>query len=174
MDIQHIINKIGAFKASAADLLAQFSEKTNAFFNIRRNMAFLMYGGLYTGMFQEVLYNGIYPILFGCDTKLCTAAKKVFFENFVVMPLLAFPAAYIIKSPFYKLTFKQGFDKYINDVKNNGLLKQAWSIWIPVNFIVFTIIPPQFRVSFVACVSFFWFVLFSRITAKSERKSKVA
>lgn len=170
-----------AFKASAADIIAQISEKTSgtthsfrSFFSYKRNFAFLLYGGLYTGMAQEILYNGIYPILFGYDTKLLTAAKKALFENFVIMPFLALPIAYIIKSPFYKLTFKQGFDKYVDDVKNQGLLKQAWSIWIPVQLIVFTVIPPQLRVVFVAMVSFFWFVLFSRITAKGEKAAASA
>jgi len=164
-----------SFKASMADLLAQISDKTtSSFFSFRRNFSFLLYGGLYTGIAQELLYNGVYPFLFGHDTKFLTAAKKVLFDNFVVTPCLALPIAYIIKAPFTNKTFKEGFQNYINDVKYRGLLKQAWSIWIPVQFIVFTIIPPQFRVSFVACVSFFWIVLFSRITAKGEKSLKAA
>ena len=31
----------------------------------RRNLAFILYGGLYQGMAQEIIFNDVFPIIFG-------------------------------------------------------------------------------------------------------------
>ena len=85
------------------------------------------------------------------------------------MPFLALPVAYLIKSPFYQQTLRQGFARYVEDVRHRGLLTQAWSLWIPVKLVVFTVVPPELRVVFVAMVSFFWFILLSKMTAKGTK-----
>lgn len=168
---------ICSIKASAADTVAQVSaisknEKAKKIiFCCKRNIGFTLYGGFYMGIFQEFLYNGIFPFLFGHDTKILTAAKKVFFDMLIVSPFLALPLAYIIKSPLYKQTFKEGIDKYIDDVNNNSLLKHCWTIWFPVQFLTFTIVPTHLRIGFIAAISFFWMILFSTIAGKAEKKA---
>ena len=85
-------------------------------------MAFLFYGGLYQGCFQELLYNNIYPRFFGSDANLPTAIKKVCCEMFVVAPTLCIPFAYIVKAFVYRHSIQKGMSDYRHDVMKNGLL----------------------------------------------------
>ena len=50
-------------------------EATN--FDRRRNIAFLLYGGLYQGMTQEIIFNEGFPLLFGRGTDVVTVLSKV-------------------------------------------------------------------------------------------------
>jgi hypothetical protein len=134
----------------------------------KQTMAFLFYGGLYQGCFQEFLYNNIYPRLFGSDANLSTAIKKVCCEMFVVAPTLCIPFAYIVKAFVYRHSIQKGMSDYRHDVMKNGLLFKNWSIWGPVNIMTFTIIPTHYRIAFVAFFSFFWMMLLSSISSKSK------
>jgi len=165
----------GAIKASAADFIAQKSptsakpgQTTKIFLNYKRNFALLLYGGVYQGVIQEYLFNGIYPCLFGTDNAIVTAAKKVLFDMFVTTPILCLPVAYIIKALIFRQTFMEGIRRYVNDVKTNNLLTKCWLVWGPVQSITFTVIPTQFRISFCAFFSFFWLILLSRIASEGE------
>ena len=169
----HFVSIISAVKASAADLVAQRSAVVTAVkerspVNLRRNLAFLFYGGLYQGIFQEFLYNTFYPFLFGNGRGPATALKKVMFDLLLTAPFLCLPMAYLIKALVFKQSLKDGVKKYIHDVKNNALLIKFWKVWAPVQSMTFTIVPTHLRISFVACFSFFWLILLSSISAKSE------
>lgn len=57
-------------KASAADAVAQKTQAAKdrandvdvSSFQLKRNFAFLMYGGLYQGVAQEIIFNEVFPI----------------------------------------------------------------------------------------------------------------
>ena len=162
-----------ALKAGCADSLAQKlssrsrskSGKRQSFnFQYKRNLAFIAYGGLYQGCFQEYLYNELFSRLLGFDNSPSTAFKKVLFDVFIIAPLLCLPVAYLIKSIVYQQTFKEGLQKYVNDVVNHGLLTKKTLFWIPVNSAAFTVVPEHLRITFIACFSFFWLILMSSIS----------
>lgn len=168
-----------ATKASAADAVAQkkarmsvLEEEEKAPFNRRRNFAFLLYGGAYQGMFQELLYNTAFPLLFGEGGGAIMAVRKVSFDMLVITPFLCLPVVYIIKAVVFEQTFSQGVGLYINDVKNNKLLFKYWAVWIPVQSMTFTIVPIQYRITFIAAFSFFWLILLSTISSKTNVKTE--
>jgi len=69
--------------------------------NVQQNMAFVLYGGLYQGLFQEFLYNGVFPRLFApFGDGWQTLAAQVALDMLVVTPLLCLPVAYVFKSAF--------------------------------------------------------------------------
>ena len=155
-----------AQKSTVIEKVKEKSRKT--FVNYRRNLAFLFYGGAYQGIFQEFLFNGIFPRLFGDDVGIGTAKKKVMFDMLVISPCLCLPVAYIIKSLVFQESFQDGIRRYVSDVRTNGLLKKYWSVWFPVQCLTFTVIPVQFRITFIACFSFFWLILLSTIASKND------
>ena len=64
-------------KASAADLIAQSNEEKSADSStVRRNFAFILYGGMYQGVIQEHIFNHIFPVLFGTSTSPMTVAMS--------------------------------------------------------------------------------------------------
>uniref|UniRef100_A0A7S2Y6W9 Uncharacterized protein n=1 Tax=Entomoneis paludosa TaxID=265537 RepID=A0A7S2Y6W9_9STRA len=187
-------------KASAADLLAQ-TQEDNATLNeapmamtqqyqddddaplpvdVSRNLGFLLYGGLYSGITQNYLYSVIYPLVIGTDDSLVTLCQQVAVDNLVSAPLLCLPVAYIFKSAFtsskglsWDATIQQGLEKYVKDVRYQGLLLKYWTLWVPVQFLTFGVIPPHFRVTFVAAISFFWICILSTIAASETQEQTI-
>lgn len=160
-----------ALKASTADIVAQKAASVAASIkdiDVRRNAAFLVYGGAYQGIFQEFLFNRIFPLLFGDDVGLTTVLKKVMVDMFIVSPFLCLPVAYIIKALAFKQSAMDGVKRYIGDVKNSGLLIKYWKVWAPVQTMTFTIVPAKFRITFIACFSFFWLIVLSAISSKND------
>mmetsp|Transcript_33545 Transcript_33545/g.68970 ORF Transcript_33545/g.68970 Transcript_33545/m.68970 type:complete len:317 (-) Transcript_33545:124-1074(-) len=169
-----------AIKASAADVVAQTAETSlssegmdpeQVGISKRRNLAFFMYGGIYQGLAQEVIFNQIFPALFG-EGSAISVLNKVLFNSMVVGPFLTLPTAYIVKIFIFKHSFLEAMSTYKNDVINHGLLKKFWSIWVPVQFLTFGVVPKHFRILFISVVSFFWLVIFSSISASHENKSQ--
>ena len=163
---------IGAIKATAADLLAQAGERKGL--EIKRTIAFLFYGGLYQGCFQEFMFNGIFPKLFGEGIGMNVVVKKVAFDMLVISPFLCLPVAYFIKAVVFGQTMKEGLNRYIHDIQHNKLLKKYWAIWAPVQCCTFTVVPPELRITFIAFVSFFWLILLSTVSARSMTVPKGA
>jgi hypothetical protein len=176
-----------SFKASAADIVAQTQggqqqsdeeginvPATEPDVDISRNMGFLLYGGIYQGMAQNYLYSVVYPALVGDGQGWGITATKVMVDNLFFAPLLCLPIAYIFKTAFTSdelnmNTLTQSIEKYVYDVMNNGLLVKYWSLWIPAQFITFGVIPEQFRVAFVAFISFFWICILSSVVSSNQQ-----
>lgn len=179
-------------KASAADIVAQkrhafqeakdaeefssdgdeeriISESIAIPLEKRRIFAFLLYGGMYTGMAQEILFNRFYPLLFGEGTDVITVASKVLFDSLIITPTLCLPVAYVVKSVIFQHSFKEAMSRYKNDVFTHGLLFKCWSLWGPAQCLTFGVIPRHLRIAFVAVVSFVWLVIFSSIAAKGKK-----
>lgn len=179
------------FKASAADLVAQRrqfrkdqeaaqsaedadvegSEVVEATSppkaDIRRNVAYLLYGAIYQGMAQELVYNHAYPLMFGVGTDVVTVLSRVAFDLLVQTTLLTLPVAYLSKAIIYQYSFKEAIRRYLDDIRNHGLLIKYFSLWGPVQCLTFSIVPEHFRVTFIALVSFFWLIILSSIASRT-------
>lgn len=141
--------------------------------DIPRNIGFLLYGGLYTGMAQNFIFTQLYPALFHDDDALILLIKTVALDNFVIGPLVCLPVAYAFKAAvaserFSTQVIQEGWTRYATDVLERGLLTKYWSIWVPVQFLTFGVVPSHFRVAFVAFVSFFWLALLSVVSSEES------
>lgn len=136
----------------------------------RRNLAFLLYGGLYQGMAQEIIFNEVFPIIFGQGTDFTTVISKVLFDSLIITPLLCLPVAYVVKSVIFQYSFKEAMSRYVDDVTNNGLLVKYWSLWSPVQCLTFSVVPQHLRIVWIAFISFFWLIIFSSIAAKGQKE----
>ena len=181
-------------KASAADLVAQkraamqnadeeeglltttdeeiLSEITTPL-EKRRNFAFFLYGGLYQGMAQEIIFNEIFPKIFGQGTDFVTVLSKVSFDMLVVSPFVCLPVAYLVKSVIFQYTVGEALARYKDDVMKNGLLVKYWSLWGPVQCLTFGVVPVHLRIAFIAVISFFWLIIFSSVSAKGQKEREL-
>mmetsp|Transcript_12479 Transcript_12479/g.26565 ORF Transcript_12479/g.26565 Transcript_12479/m.26565 type:complete len:294 (-) Transcript_12479:172-1053(-) len=158
-------------KAAFADSMAQYRDVCTTKFDVRRNLAMVLYSGTILGVSCEIMYNRIFPLLFGvagAEKDILLAMKMTLFDGFVNAPLLWLPPAYIAQALVYRYPKRQALQKYVVDVKENGLLKKYWSLWLPMSMINFLLIPTHFRVAFVAAVSFFWMVILSVVANKEQ------
>ena len=94
-------------------------------------------------------------------------------DQLVVTPLLCLPVAYFFKALAFGYPFREGMRRYIADARRD-LLKKYWMVWTPVQCLTFSVVPLQWRIPFIATVSFFWFVAFSSIAARSDRRAQAA
>eukprot|EP00542_Grammatophora_oceanica_P022776 CAMPEP_0194026644 /NCGR_PEP_ID=MMETSP0009_2-20130614/954_1 /TAXON_ID=210454 /ORGANISM="Grammatophora oceanica, Strain CCMP 410" /LENGTH=195 /DNA_ID=CAMNT_0038665461 /DNA_START=232 /DNA_END=819 /DNA_ORIENTATION=- len=168
------------FKASAADLVVQRQtpgqeaeeskdEKTKI--DIPRNMAFLLYGGLYQGCVQEFIYNNVFPTVFGTDVTPITVLEQVAVDLLGLTPFLCLPVAYLVKAGIHhEQTLQEGLEKYVSHVEQEGLLFKYWAVWLPVQTLTFSVIPHHFRIAFIAVASFFWLMILSTISATETKE----
>jgi protein Mpv17 len=142
--------------------------------DMQRNIAFLLYGALYQGIAQEFIYNHLYPLYFGTGADVRVVLVKVAFDLLVQTTIVTLPIAYLTKAIIYKYSFREAMQRYIDDVRNHGLLIKYFSLWGPVQCITFSIIPEHYRIAFIAFVSFFWLIILSTISSRIPKiKPKV-
>jgi len=91
----------------------------------RRNIAYIIYGGIFIGALCHYEYDVLFPILFGTEHNLVTSIKEVLFDNFVTAPIVWLPPAYFVKAVMYNYSLTEGLNRYINDITKNGLLKKV-------------------------------------------------
>ena len=115
-----------------------------------------------------MMYNRVFPLLFGTVPSLARTIKMVLFDAFVNAPLLWLPPAYLAQALIYRYPKRDALKKYACDVRENGLLTKYWSLWIPATTINFRFVPPHFRVAFVASISFFWMIILSLVANKAD------
>ena len=133
----------------------------------QRNLAFILYGGLYQGIAQEYIYNFLFPSWFGTGNDIITVLTKVSFDLIIISPLICIPIAYIVKALIYGNSWKEGLEKYSYDLRYKNLLVTYYSIWFPAGLCTFGIIPDHLRIAFIAFVSFFWLIILSTISSSS-------
>lgn len=115
-------------------------------------------------MTLELLYNRIFPRVFG-DRVMVTLA----FNQLVLTPVLTLPVAYVTKGVVFGDSLKTALKQYWTDVTQKGLLWSFWKLWTPANYLLFGVVPPEWRITFNASVSFLWTIILSRI-ANSKNK----
>lgn len=141
---------------------------------MKRCGAMVLYSGVILGLCCEVMFNHLFPIMFRGETNpLVLAVKMALFDVFVNAPLLWLPPAYIVQALAYRYPKREAIQRYITDVKENGLLKKYWSLWLPASLTNFLFVPAHFRVAFVAAVGFFWMILLSAVANKSNVRQDV-
>lgn len=112
---------VESYPSQEQDFLC-FSSEPKSEFKYMRNLAFLIYGGLYQGIFQEYLYNEEFNHLFGTGSDIQTALLKNGFNLLVIAPFLCLPMAYIIQALVMNKTVKSGIESYMDDVQQNHLV----------------------------------------------------
>ena len=117
-------------------------------------------------MTLELLYNRIFPRIFG-DRVMLTLA----FNQLVLTPVMTLPVAYLVKGIVFGDSIKTALKEYWTDVTQKGLLLSFWKLWTPANYLLFGVVPPQWRITFNASVSFVWTVILSRIANSKKETS---
>ena len=156
-------------KASAADWVVQNRQEHDNSVDIRRNLAFVVYGGIYQGVFQQFLYNTLFPTWFGTDTTLFSVLEQVAVDMTVLTPFLCLPVAYLVKASMdAESSVREGLEKYWTHVQQEGLLQKYWMLWVPVQTLTFGVVPQHLRIVFIAAVSFVWLMILSSISSSSS------
>lgn len=168
MSVENEANDMGFDKSEEVNALNSIRSQITPQdkLDFKRNLAFVLYGGLYQGCCQEFIYNNIFPAWFGTGISTKTVLTKVLFDLGVLTPLLCLPLAYLVKALIFQYTFKEGIRLYLEDVSEHGLLRKYWMIWFPVQCLTFGVVPQHYRIAFIALISFFWLIILSSISGR--------
>lgn len=159
--------------------------------DVSRNLAFLVYGGLYQGLCEQFVYTTLFPSWFGNYPAWESVALQVITDVAFIGPLVCLPTAYVFMNLFASSTTATtsppittigapcdidnsvpsllhravvaGLEKYRTDVQVSHLLWKYWTLWIPVQSVTFGLVPPHFRVAFIALISFGWIFILSSV-----------
>jgi hypothetical protein len=153
-----VVQQDGAVVESKLQVLT--IEKEQFSFDFRRTIAFMLYGGCYQGMSLHFIYNDVFHRLFGPNR----AVQKVLLSQLVMAPLLTLPVAYLFKGLVYGKTPRGAMEDYWIGLTQKALLFSFWKLWVPIQFLIFTVIPVHLRIPFSSFFSFCWTVLLSRIS----------
>ena len=102
VDMDSVVLKAHAFSAGhqtstpAATPNEMFALPDDMDVDMNRNLAFILYGGLYQGMFLQFTYSMLYPYLFG-DMPY-RVVLQVISDVLIFGPLVTLPLAYVIKA----------------------------------------------------------------------------
>jgi len=158
-----------ASEKSSSSLQSSPTKPTKKPFSFRRNAAYILYGGGILGVFCNIMYNFVYPFLFGRLDGIVHLIAIVSFDNMITAPLLWLPPVYFVKAILYGNPLKSGFHKYINDIKLRGLLTKYWTVWWPAQIVNFSLVPAHLRILFMAGISFFWLIVLSCVSSNSTK-----
>mmetsp|Transcript_91552 Transcript_91552/g.261668 ORF Transcript_91552/g.261668 Transcript_91552/m.261668 type:complete len:253 (-) Transcript_91552:129-887(-) len=145
-------------KASFCDIIAQRYEDPNCPVDWSRCGKFTFFCVAYVGSFQHLLFNKLYPRLFP-GTGALQAAKCALFDNFVHSPCLYLPTYYTYRSFTSHGSLTDGLTQYRRE--GYDVLKACWGIWVPSQFINFYLVPPNFRILFIAGMGSVWEIVLS-------------
>ena len=152
-----------AVKGVIADTISQRVVEGKPEQNWRRTAVFAFYGGWYCGWFQHALYNVGYARLFGLDTSLKNALRKVAFDSAIHVPLVCFPVYYAYKGALYDgIGVQGGLKRYTQEWRM--ICSNYYMVWVPANLLVFTVVPVPLRIGFIACTSLGWLTVSSFLT----------
>eukprot|EP00985_Skeletonema_marinoi_P018854 scaffold10670_cov72-Skeletonema_marinoi.AAC.3 len=161
-------------RAAIADSIAQRLDLCNDEFDMKRCFAMVLYSGVILGLCCELMFNHIFPVIFAGETNpLVLAVKMALFDVIINAPLIWLPPAYIVQALAYRFPKREAIQRYITDVKQNGLLKKYWSLWLPASLTNFLFVPAHFRVAFVAAVGFFWMIVLSAVANENNGELEV-
>jgi len=149
-------------KGILADMLAQKVVARRQELDRRQVLAMGLFSGCFTGCAYHVLFNQVFPRLFGASKGLGVALSQTAADMGIVFPLLYMPTYY-----FFDEVCKAGSvcgipDRWASDI--NESMRQYVKVWPATMLCVFAVVPTELRVAFIACVSFSWLIVLSVIS----------
>jgi len=155
-------------KGVASDLFAQiFVEGRSRIqdMDMRRTMAFASFGCLYCGAFASWKYNTFYTALFGAASTFSAVASKVSADMLWSAPFVYFPLYFIVKGLFNKKSPATSLKEFLQPA-GLRILRQYWMVWLPVELVMWTMVPAHLRIAFICAVSLIWQVFLSTVSNK--------
>ena len=151
-------------KNTCADVLIQTQLEGRSLdeIDLRRLGTFAIFGTVWVGAAQFTIFNKLLPWAFPglLAGKFIPAMKSVAFDQMVHMPFFYLPTFYTIRAfaygdgPISSEHVWQGFTSWHNNLLEDTIAQ--CSVFVPLQCINFTFIPPHFRVPVVATAGFFW------------------
>lgn len=171
-------------KGALADLVSQ-SLLQDGDYKPSRTLAFGLWNALYCGAVVYALYSvllpRVLPLVLASGARHPRAALhtvlSVGFDNFLATPFLCLPTYYFCHTAVEASWQERrrplelasnSLQLYASEAYETLLL--SWSLWIPIHFATFTVIPPPLRAHWSAACSFVTLTFMSLLQSTLERR----
>ncbi|CEM19612.1 unnamed protein product [Vitrella brassicaformis CCMP3155] len=143
----------------AGDLTSQFLIEKRKKWDDTRTRAMVIFGCLYSGGFQTLLWVYGYgrffawlPLTAGNHTR--QAVGKTLVDNFIHTPLIYLPTFYITQTLLRGGSMGEAAAKLEQEWFDTVLV--AWKVWIPFQALNFYFTPPHLLVPANLCAAYLW------------------
>lgn len=148
-------------KGVLADMFAQKVVERRERLDRRRVLAMALFSGAFCGCCYHCIFNVVFPRAFGTAKSLGAILVKTGADGVIVFPFLYMPVFYVINDAVRLGSLSGVIQRWVEEI--SGSMQEYVKVWPATMLCVFTIIPVELRVSFIASVSFFWLIVLSII-----------
>lgn len=149
-------------KGIIADTLAQKVIERRRDLDLRRMLAMALFSGTFCGCAYHVIFNTVFTRLWGTARSLSNLFAKVAADGLVVFPLLYMPTYFFFDETVRFCSMSNIAARWSNEMDET--MRNYVKIWPATMVCVFTIVPVELRVSFIAGVSLVWLIILSVIS----------
>jgi len=141
----------------------------------KRTMTFALFGCLYTGFFQHNWFRLLSELgnTLPYGSSIWVAVTKLALNQFCMIPAVYFPVFYLVRGKMLRGdSLKQVVHSARKEYWRN--LRLNWTLWVPVQFIMFTMIDEKYQVPFCCMVALLWNTILSFVSMHRAAKETMA
>ncbi|KAJ8614457.1 hypothetical protein CTAYLR_000824 [Chrysophaeum taylorii] len=158
-------------KAFLADAMVQRIWEKREALDLKRSVVFGSFGCLYQGLFQYFAFNHVLEGAFP-GVRPRVVLIKVALTNAILDPCFFFPSFYSLKEALAAqrldaAVVMAALDEYHSNYMNDWL--NSWAVWLPAHAITYGVIPIEWRIPWVAAVSFGYVCILSSTRGEVSR-----
>ena len=136
-------------------------------------------GFFYCGFVQYGIYNKLYPVIFnnmkkGFARNLANTAADMIVHS----PLVYFPIFYIFKGFVYEkcvsvdVVKQQLYQYFVINFREDMI--DLYKVWGPTIFLMFAVIPIQYRVPWISTIGILWAIIISLKRGEKDENEIIA
>eukprot|EP00931_Biecheleriopsis_adriatica_P122184 TRINITY_DN97193_c0_g1_i1.p1 TRINITY_DN97193_c0_g1~~TRINITY_DN97193_c0_g1_i1.p1 ORF type:complete len:212 (+),score=28.14 TRINITY_DN97193_c0_g1_i1:50-685(+) len=129
--------------------------------NERKVLAMALFSGFFTGCGYHLIFNVIFKRVWGSGKEVSTVMFKVAADAVIVFPFLYMPCFYFFDELILHGSLRAVPERWADEI--SSCMANYVKIWPFATLAVFTIVPVELRVSFIAGVSLTWLVILSML-----------
>lgn len=146
-------------KGVLADCFAQKVVENRENVDRPRVLAMALFSGTFCGCCYHAIFNVAFPRVFGVVKSWRVVTAQIASDGILVFPFLYMPVFYAINDGVRIGTLAWVPTRWSEDIASS--MREYVKVWPATMLCVFTVIPVELRVSFIAGVSFAWLVVLS-------------
>jgi len=160
----------GVVRGFVGDAVAQVVEgRKPAALDLRRSAVYTTFTCFYGGFVEYFFFTLLYPTWFSASNWR-TVSAQLCMDNFVVTPFGYYTCFYLIKGTIERrgrLDAAADLRRWSAELWAQMLV--AWRFWVPIDLVVVTVIPDDWRVPFMSLIAVCWVGVLSIVTSKIDR-----
>jgi len=149
-------------KGIIADILAQKVIARRKEVDRRQTLAMGVFSGCFCGCAYHFIFNKAFPAVFGASKELGVVLSQAAADMSIVFPLLYMPTFYLFDELCRSGSLGGIPARWRAEIGNS--MRQYVKVWPATMICVFTVVPVELRVAFIATVSFSWLIALSVMT----------